>query len=198
MWWPLFYNLILSVTFLNTFSNVIHAKPLNTIRELHQNYRNIFKHGNRNAASHLWAAFILNESEQYTDAKMQEIFTGFCSISGSPVSPNDYKRYGLTIPVVSELAQKENYYARFGFLYYCCWPCVCDTQDFLRVDSKTIKTKDGEKKHWFVTIGNPCVHAEKLKEQFFQPFDRGMVTLERQAPEVRCHNGELQGTIILN
>ena len=141
------------------------AKPLNNIRELHQNYRNVFKHGNRNAASHKWASFILRESEQYTDSKMQEIFTGFCAISGSPVSPNDYKRYGLTIPVVSELAAERNFTSRFGYLYYCCWPCVCDTQDFLRIDSKTIKTKDGEKEHWFVTIGNPCHYAEKLKEK---------------------------------
>ena len=20
-----------------------------------------------------------------------------------------------------------------GFMHYCCWPCVCDTQDFIRV-----------------------------------------------------------------
>ena len=21
-----------------------------------------------------------------------------------------------------------------GFTYYCCWPCVCDTEDFIKVN----------------------------------------------------------------
>jgi len=171
---------------------------LKNVRALHQQYHNIFKHGNRNAASHLWSAFLINDSSRYTEGKLKELFSGFCAISGSPVNPNNYNRYGLTLPVVPELAMAENYDARFGFLHYCCWPCVCDTQDFLRVDSKTITTSDkGEQKHFFVTIGNPCNHPEKLTEKFYQPSSRGQVTLQNIAPEVRCGaNGELIGAIM--
>ncbi|CAD7934547.1 unnamed protein product [Amoebophrya sp. A120] len=220
------------------------AAPLNTARDLHRQYHNIFRYGNRNAASHLWVSFLLKSENMkgYKNfAKMEEMFTAFCPISGSPVNPNDYNRYGLALPVVPELAVTEAMElqaaatgaggtqtssnqdptavvpaasnnnpnasaataapdaillstanaARFGFLHYCCWPCVCDTQDFLRVDSKTItlpvgKNKLMEKKYYFVVIGNPCEKQSHLDKQFYQRFDGRQTTLRREAPEVRC------------
>ena len=36
-------------------------------------YRNIFRRGNRNAASHLWAKFLLDRADQMTDAKLKEM-----------------------------------------------------------------------------------------------------------------------------
>ena len=45
--------------------------------------------------------------------------------------------YQLTLDTVSGAAQ------RTGYLHYCCWPCVCDTQDFVRLDTRSIRTKDG-------------------------------------------------------
>merc|ERR1712137_731686 len=62
-------------------------------------------------------------------------------------------------------------------MYYCCWPCVCDTADFLKVDTKTIKTTDGEKQAHFVVIGNPC---------------KNTAAIPNQAPDVKCEaNGDL-------
>jgi len=174
---------------------------LKSIREFHHQYNNIFKYGNRNAASHKWANFLLKDSTIYTNNKLIELFSGFCPISGSPVTPNNFNRYGLKIPVVDGLQVREDFKARFGFLHYCCWPCVCDTQDFLRIDSLTIKTKDNPQgiKHYFVVIGNPCVDGKRelLRKPFFQPFDRGYVTLEQQAPEVKCDAlGNLEDAIM--
>merc|ERR1719230_875821 len=76
-------------------------------------------------------------------------------------------------------------------MYYCCWPCVCDTKDFMRVDSKTLRIKDGsggivDKKFWFSVIANPCDEEEKLSEMFYQPFGRGKTSIIESAPEVRC------------
>jgi len=108
-----------------------------TVQDLWNEYRNIFKFGNRNAASHLWSTFILERSAQMSAQKLELMFSGFCAVSGSPVRPNDYNRYLLRLDTVD--GKK-----RVGTMHYCCWPCVCDTQDFIRVDTKTIETADGE------------------------------------------------------
>lgn len=189
-----------------------------TVQDLWNEYRNIFKFGNRNAASHLWSTFILERSAQMSAKKLELMFSGFCAVSGSPVRPNDYNRYLLRLDTVD--GKK-----RVGTMHYCCWPCVCDTQDFIRVDSKTIQTADGErldcmalpcsaptlntcdsggkvgdmcacdsgpKKYHFTVLGNPCDKAHKLNEPFVQPFGFRQTTLAQEAAEVRCVDGKLQ------
>merc|ERR1719440_2135755 len=165
----------------------------NTVRDLHQEYYNIFKHGNRNAASHLWSTFLLERSHTMTVKKLKRMFSGFCAVSGSPVNPHDYNRYGLKLQKVSPtghdaqaqvsattaLATLSGTKHMFGFMHYCCWPCVCDTQDFIKIDSKTIQTKDkGAVKFYFAVLGNPCDHPEQLNKRFVQPFDGRATTLK--------------------
>lgn len=162
-----------------------------TVQDLHKEYQNIFRYGNRNAASHLWATFLLQRAHQMSDTKLQLMFSGFCAVSGSPVRPSDYGRYQLSLPAVNQGGNE------VGFMYYCCWPCVCDTQDFIRVDTKTVTTSEGTKKYRFAVIGNPCDHPEQLKESFVQPFGSRTTTLEREAIEVRCgSDGELVGATL--
>jgi len=162
------------------------------VRDLHKEYYNIFKHGNRNAASHLWSKFLLDRSHEMTPEKLTYMFSGFCAVSGSPVSPQDRTRYRLTLDKVG--GGKHT-----GFMYYCCWPCVCDTQDFIRVDIRNITTIGGESRQYhFAVLGNPCDHPEDLKRPFIQPFHwGGETTLEREAPEVRCDkDGRLEGAYV--
>ena len=160
-----------------------------TVQDLHREYGNVFRHGNRNAASHRWATFLLERAPQMGAEKLAYMFSGFCAVSGSPVRPNDYGRYMLRLESVVAQAP-----AQAGFMYYCCWPCVCDTQDFIKVDTKTVTTSDGPKQYRFAVIGNPCDRPEKLKETFIQPFGFRETTLEREAPEVRCTaDGSLEG-----
>jgi len=162
-----------------------------TVRDLHKEYGNIFLHGNRNAASHLWSSFLLQRSGRMSPEKVELMFSGFCAISGSPVRANDYNRYKLTLPLVSGQGQ------RTGFMHYCCCPCVCDTQDYIRVDTKTVQTIEGPKVYHFAVIGNPCDHPEKLDESFIQPFGRRHTTLRNEAREVRCSSeGELIGATV--
>merc|ERR1711920_308188 len=80
-----------------------------------------------------------------------------------------------------------------GFMHYCCWPCVCDTQDFIRVDTRNVTTADGPRTYHFAVIGNPCDHPEELTRPFDDPFGRGQSLLQHDAPEVRCNNGVLEG-----
>jgi len=157
------------------------------VNDLFREYNNIFRYGNRNAASHLWVRFLLERSEQMTHERLVHLFSGFCAVSGSPVRPSDYNRYKLTLDRVDGSGKVA------GFMHYCCWPCVCDTQDFIRVDTRRVATADGERTYNFAVIGNPCDHAEELSRPFQDNFNRGMSTLQRLAPEVRCKDGILEG-----
>lgn len=38
-------------------------------------------------------------------------------------------------------------------MHYCCWPCVCDVQDFVKVDTVAVTTRNGEAKMHFAVIG---------------------------------------------
>ena len=158
------------------------AEPAN-VRDLHREYRNIFKHGNRNAASHRWAAFLLQRAHQMTEQRLDLFFSGFCAVSGSPVRPSDYNRYRLTLPQVGGAGS--NAFAT-GYMHYCCWPCVCDTQDWIRVDTRSVATLDGNKSYHFAVIGNPCKYESQLHEPFVQPFGRGETTLARTAVSSVC------------
>ena len=161
-------------------------------RELHQRYSEIFRYGNRvNAASHFWttqvAHELLDRASVTPAAQIELLFSGFCAVSGSPVYPSDYKRYRL------RLKHAVTGVDEVGFMYYCCWPCVCDTWDFIKVDTLTVNTADGPKVYRFAVIGDPCRNEEQLDVPFVQPFDGRTTTLRRDAPEVRCENGRLIG-----
>lgn len=145
----------------------------NNVRDLHNEYYNIFKRGNRNAASHLWASFLLDRAPQLSEDTLRLMFGGFCAVSGSPVLPGDYSRYRMTLDTVTGSTIE-------GYTYFCCWPCVCDTQDFIRVDTRNVTTADGaDVPMHFLVIGNPCTGNH----------DR----IPWEAPEVVCNGQELSG-----
>lgn len=128
-----------------------------------------------------------------TAEKLTYMFSGFCAVSGSPVQPQDRTRYRLTLDKVG--GGKHT-----GYMYYCCWPCVCDTQDFIKVDTKNVTTSAGEvRQYHFAVLGNPCDHPEELTRPFIEPFSYGgsETTLEREASEVRCNEaGKLEGAYL--
>ena len=161
-----------------------------TVNDLHAEYRNIFKKGNRNAASHLWASFLLARSENFaTPAALQNMFHGFCPVSGSPVRPSAFNRYQIQLGGVNGGAVQ-------GYMHFCCWPCVCDSLDYLWADTKTVQLKDGKAHTFeFVVIGNPCTDADKLDEPF-TTFGREE-TIAGAAPELACSDdGKLQGATL--
>jgi len=159
----------------------------NHVEELHQQYYNIFKTQNRNAASHLWSSFLLDRAHCMTPENFKLMFSGFCAVSGSPVSPQDRTRYRLNLQVAGGGK-------RTGIMYYCCWPCVCDTQDFIKVDTKSVTLSDGStQKLHFTVFGDPCKNPGELTKSFVDPFSGSSTTLHDEAPEVRCENGQLKG-----
>ena len=100
------------------------------VRDLHREYSNIFKFGNRNAASHKWSSFILERSNQFTLEKLKEMFSGFCAVSGSPVQPSDYNRYRLSLPLVK--GSERN--ITTGYMHYCCWCVIFSCCGFVRIN----------------------------------------------------------------
>jgi len=170
------------------------SKTGSSVRDLHREYNNIFKYGNRNAASHKWTTFLHERSTEMEASHFEHMNSGFCAVSGSPVNPVDYNRYGLTLRMVPE--NRAAGAKAFGFMHYCCWPCVCDTQDFIFIDTKTIATKDHPegKEYFFAVLGDACENEEIMDEPFVQPFyARGETTIRREAPEVRCEVNSTSG-----
>jgi len=159
-----------------------------TVQDLHREYGNIFKHGNRNAASHLWSSFLLDRAPFMSTKRLERLAGGYCAVSGSPVTPMSQTRYKMSLDRVDGSGKQ------VGYMYYCCWPCVCDTEDFIRVDTKTIRTRDGSKQYFVAVIGNPCDRPRELTRRFVQPFDGRRTTIAESAAEVRCGvGGRLEG-----
>lgn len=119
-----------------------------------------------------------------THERFVHMFGGFCGVSGSPVRPSDYTRYKLSLEKVDGTGPTT------GFMQYCCWPCVCDTQDFIKIDTKNVTTADGERTYRFAVLGNPCNYPEALQKPFTEPWG-GTTTLAESAAEVRCKDGLL-------
>ena len=159
-----------------------------SIEDLHNNYGNIFPTNNRNAASHLWSSWILQRASTLRKEDLSSLFSGFCPVSGSPVTPFEGNKYHYRLQA---LAGGE---AVVGFVHHCCAPCVCDTLDLIKADTKTISLVRGVQHQFtFAVIGDPCAYPEKLSADFSDPFSGQTSTLNAVAPEVSCEGGKLRG-----
>merc|ERR1711997_502440 len=103
-----------------------------TVNELHgKDYQIFSRANNRNAASHLWASYVLDRSTTLSASEIRELFGGFCPVSGSPVRPSNRNLWtNVQFKKASNLSQTE-----FGNVRVCCWPCVCDLQKFVKSDT---------------------------------------------------------------
>ena len=159
-----------------------------SVSELHANYGAIFSTGNRNAASHLWASWVLSKSAQSTVEELTVAFSGFCPVSGSPVNPSEYNAYHYTlkslVPGTATLS---------GLMHHCCAPCVCDTHDMIWSDTASVRLADGSAPLNVAVIGDPCRHASALQRPFNDPFSGEATSLGATAPEVQC---DAQGKLI--
>lgn len=163
--------------------------PPQSISDLVSHYEEIFKSGNRNAASHLWTSFILKNSKTYTPKQLETLFRGYCPISGSPLPDEPRTRFYVNLS--DAVTGREHW----GITHHCCWPCICDEQTAVKTDTKTIDTSSGPVEYRFLVIGDPCLDAKKLDARFTDPFSGKNVTLKDEAPEVRCKGGHLAGAV---
>mmetsp|Transcript_121207 Transcript_121207/g.220445 ORF Transcript_121207/g.220445 Transcript_121207/m.220445 type:complete len:295 (-) Transcript_121207:225-1109(-) len=150
--------------------------------DLHAKYSEIFKTGNRNAASHLWAAYVLKHAAKLSHDQIKMLLSSFCAISGSPVKPMASSRYKTQLSSV-----KGGIVA--GYTYHCCWPCICDATDLVKVDSKSVSDISGvNKTYQWLVIGNPCKNSPPLCKE-----EGASGCLPYEAPELSCEGTVLQG-----
>jgi len=157
------------------------SDTLQNPQQLIDKYYDIFKTGNRNAASHLWTSYVLQRSSTMTDSTIQNVFKGFCAISGSPISNGDSAGRIYKVTLANVLGQNVT-----GVVRHCCWPCVCDMTDLVRVDTMTVQTSEGPKQYNMLVMGDPCDHPEQIDKTFKDPFDGAERKLVTAAPELAC------------
>lgn len=159
-----------------------------TVEDLWNEYYNIFPTRNRNAAAFRWSSFILDRSWQMDASTFEHLASGYCAVAAAIVKPQQRTRYRLQLPMIGGGVKR-------GLMYYCCWPCICDTLDFLKVDTKTVQLKGGTSRSYqFVVMGNPCKNPVAMTAPYTDPFNGQMTTMSEQAPEVKCDvDGSLQG-----
>merc|ERR1719424_179676 len=90
-----------------------------------------------------------------TAEKLGYFFTGFCPVSGSPVTPFDQNRYEVTVNSIAGGTAT-------GLVHLCCWPCSCDTSEHIFTDTKTITTSEGDFEFNMLVIGDPCIDPSKI------------------------------------
>jgi len=146
-----------------------------TVNQLHSRYYDIFyRSQNRNAASHLWASYILDRASGMTAEEIRTLFGGFCPVSGSPVSPTTQNVWSA-VPIKRAA---NTHQVQRGNVHVCCWPCVCDLQEFVKVDRLDVQTRDGTVTFDVLVIGDPCIRPHEIPSL---------------APELQCNNGRLAG-----
>ena len=170
-------------------TSLVAVGAVPTIEDMHRSYASIFPTGNRNAASHRWASWILSRSGELSADSLATLFTGFCPVSGSPVSPTSFNTYHYSLPLLASPGKAS------GLMHHCCAPCVCDTHDMIKADTKTITLAGGVRQQMtFAVIGDPCVRPQKLSRKFTDPFTGSPAALVDHAPEVACEaDGRLRG-----
>jgi len=159
------------------------------IHDLHKLKKKIFKSGDSFGAAYLWSAFLLKNSHEMTEQKLTNMFSGFCGVTGNTIDPEaEDARFRLTLDKIGGGK-------RTGYMYYCCWPCVCDTRDYVKIDTKTVTLSHGKKKKYhFAVMGNPCDHPEKLAKVFDDPFSGHKALKDIISPDVHCDSdGKLEG-----
>ena len=155
---------------------------------LREHYAHIFQQrhrhatNNRNAAGHLWATHILEQSTQFTVSELQQLFSEYCPVSGSPVQPGRapfaYLRKGDQL-VAADAGETA--------VAHCCRPCVCDLQDGARVVDHAVSTRDGEVTLPFLVLRhNPCRGQQ----------DGVLTAHQPAAPAMHCTSGHLTGATL--
>lgn len=106
-----------------------------------------------------------------------EMFRSFCPVSGSPVRPRTDNTWAFDLELLQGGQQS-------GAINFCCWPCACDTVDFIQADTKSVTLANGVVQEFtFLVIGNPCGTQDEVEKVGQVP----------SAPELYCDHGILGG-----
>jgi len=126
-------------------------------KNLMDNYNTIFPNGNRNGGGPQFFQYIY---ETINPNKMDfDLYnTFYCSVSGSPISPD---RDASNLIVMKDLSNNNI----CGTYYRCCWPCNCDIMKYARVEKMDLELKDGIYNYFVITIDDPCLNEENMPDK---------------------------------
>ena len=74
----------------------------------------------------------------HTKEEISKLFASFCPVSGSIVRPSTYSKWHNL-----KVRKATNNVEGLASVHVCCWPCVCDIQQFVKTDNMWIYTKNG-------------------------------------------------------
>jgi len=131
---------------------------------------------------------MMQRAASLPEKKVLQAFKYFCAVSGSLLPDDPRTIYKVILPRVTGGNVS-------GAVRHCCWPCVCDMHDLVRVDTKMMETADGLKRYDFLVVGDPCKNETALDAPFKDPFSGEMAPLSVAASEVKCHDGKLVGAV---
>ena len=118
-------------------------------------YREVFPHGNRNAAGAQWFHYI------ETNNLPQELHKAYCGVSGSVVDPSRE-------PVTVRIRDGEGGGYVCGEYHLCCHPCACDVMRFTEAEAFGDKT--------VLSIPDPCAQPRTFRKKFRRSSARGQNT----------------------
>ena len=157
-----------------------------TVRDLHREYQNIFRYGNRNAASHRWATFLRAERVH----ERGEAHPHVHRVLRRERLPD----HALRLQQVPARARQRRRAGRARQR-----PCTTAAGRRLRRRTYQGGHQDGDaargesRQFHFAVIGNPCDDPAALRRPFVQPFDGRSTTLAR-TPQRWCNpDGSLEG-----
>lgn len=141
---------------------------------------------NRNAAGFLWMGFLLDHAASLDHADFRHLSTHFCSVSGSPVTPQR-PGFGYRVDAQGDLHHASPDEATH-VVHHCCRPCVCDLQEGARVASQSVQLKDKRLDVDFLVLkDDPC------SEQKGAPGPLRTLSC-KNAPAIHCTaDGKVEG-----
>ena len=144
------------------FSNNNSNKIVLYQEMIDNHYNKIFPNdANRNSVGFRFFKYIYDNLAENNE--LFDIYNSFyCAVSGSIVSPDDDN---FSILKVKKNGTNE---CEIGKYYRCCTPCNCDIMKYSRVVEATLEIPKGSKSFFkknLLTIGDPCLHEEKLPDE---------------------------------
>tara|TARA_B100000674_G_scaffold429326_1_gene385152 strand:- start:191 stop:934 length:744 start_codon:yes stop_codon:yes gene_type:complete len=115
--------------------------------KLKENWNDIFPDGNRNAAGSKFFKYLIDQDLSYVD--FIEFNKRYCPVSGSLIRP------GIE-PSFIALFENGSDFKTCGDVYFCCWPCACDSMKYAKSMNISHQFKGIENEFTVMVIDNPC------------------------------------------
>ena len=115
--------------------------------KLKENWDDIFPDGNRNAAGSKFFKYLIDQDLSYVD--FMEFNKRYCPVSGSLIRPD-------LEPSFIALSEKGSNFKTCGDVYFCCWPCACDSMKYAQTMKISHLFQGIEREFVAMVINNPC------------------------------------------